>query len=50
MILKPTVVKKQEYSSSAALLGSIWSALQANWQKLLVGSRCKSNELASWLV
>jgi hypothetical protein len=42
---------KQETNllSSTALLVSIRSVLQANWQKLLFGSQCKSNELATKL-
>jgi hypothetical protein len=40
---------KYELSANTALLVSIRSALQANWQKPLFGSQCKSNELATRL-
>ena len=36
-------------ATSTALLVSIRSALQANWQKPLFGSQCKSNELSTRL-
>ena len=34
---------------STALLVSLQSALQANWQELCFGSQSKSNELATWI-